>query len=492
MNRPINPAHTASDDHDWVRLRLPAAAAGLLDDQDEQRLHHLRLRRFESGDQKNPETRHRGAQQQQRHNAPPHQGRQTRTGLQQELIDDDQERDCYQCDKSGHAAGAAAGVRQKPRSGQGLRIPEVRDGEHRKRGQNGNHHDRNQRVEVELQLLETHEIPWRFRRVGAHAGVGRRAERRVEKHRNDEDYGHQRQRRRQLPHQEVGQGRHVVRGLLLDLARGARVNHTAGLTNPPEVKAHQQHQGDWKQGGVEGVEENQGRGAEFGARARHLLQPPADPRYVAEHAGTDCYRPVGELVPGQKIPREIGGQHTGQERHTDHPVELAGAVKAAGEEDPQHMGDRDRHQEIGAPVVDVANQASKKNPPLQSQNRLVGPFRGRLVGKHHQDAGHHHERNQDQRAPAETKGVGVWKRRPPDPHRPQVEDKDVEDRLAALTLGARHDGARKDRSPDAPRHALRRLFARGHLLIRHVDDPSRNGFAIQAPSLNIERSGTIA
>ena len=38
MNRPINPAHTASDDHDWVRLRLPAAAAGLLDDQDEQRL----------------------------------------------------------------------------------------------------------------------------------------------------------------------------------------------------------------------------------------------------------------------------------------------------------------------------------------------------------------------------------------------------------------------------------------------------------------------
>ena len=251
-------------------------------------------------------------------------------------------------------------------------------------------------MEMELQLLEADEVPWRLDRVGAHAGVRRRAQRGIDEDRQHEDEGDQCEPGCELAQQKIGEGRNPLGFLVADLLGRSRIHHPAHLAHPPEVEAHQEHQRDRDQGGVEGVEDHQCCTADLGTAARHPLQPPPDPGDIAEHADADGHRPVGELVPRQQVAGEVGRENKGQQRQADHPVEAARAVPAAGEEDPQHVGEDHRDQDVGAPVVDIAHQTAEEIRAFEPGHGLVGQIRRGLVDQNHQQSGGKHQADQNQ------------------------------------------------------------------------------------------------
>ncbi len=223
-----------------------------------------------------PEPRHGGPQNQQRNHAPPYQRRQTRTGLQQELVDDDQERGDNQCDKqrpTGRCGGRWRTETTGPSTawdiaGRGWRAGRGRPGAEspppRPAGGSGAAAPESRRSTTGTWPGWCSFRGWPAPPSGASNNTA-----------STKTNGHQGEGRRKLAHQQIGQGRHPLRSLLGDLVRRPWIDHPAGLADPPEVKRHQEKQRHRQQGGVEGVVEDQGRGAELGAAAR---RPPAASR----------------------------------------------------------------------------------------------------------------------------------------------------------------------------------------------------------------------
>jgi hypothetical protein len=78
-------------------------------------------------------------------------------------------------------------------------------------------------------------------------------------------------------------------------------------------------------------------------------------------------------------------------------------------------------KQVGAPVMDTANESAEQNFLLHKQDGLVGAFRGRFVDKNHEEPGayQHHEEHQGHATEAKSMGVSQGSCR--DSQRPRMQ-----------------------------------------------------------------------
>ncbi len=227
-------------------------------------------------------------------------------------------------------------------------------------------------VEVQKHLLQACEVPGGLGRVRAQARVGRVAQGGVQagrehehgrdQHECDNRFAHQEVRHRQDPFGLCG-------GFLLF---GTRQDEPACLPDPPEVKGHQGDDEKGKDGGVRGEEDAQRVRPDLGAAPDHVLQPGPDAGDVLQHADTDGGAPVGELVPRKEVAGEVRDEHQKEQTQPDDPVELARGMKGPGEEDPEQMKEDHQDEEVGAPMMDVADKGAEEDFVLQVGDGRIG------------------------------------------------------------------------------------------------------------------------
>jgi hypothetical protein len=162
------------------------------------------------------------------------------------------------------------------------------------------------------------------------------------------------------------------------------------------MKSHQGRQQHRHHRGVESKKEPQGLRAQVVSGHQNVLQGRPDPGQIGQHAGGHRHRPVGQLIPGQQITGEVGQQDDAQLTQADDPVELPGGMKGAREKDPQQVKEDHQHQQVGAPVMQVAHQAAEGHGRHQRLYGGIGRYRRRLINEFEKNAGdqlHHDQHN---------------------------------------------------------------------------------------------------
>ncbi len=161
---------------------------------------------------------------------------------------------------------------------------------------------------------------------------------------------------------------------------------------------------------MQGIETAQGRGAHLRPAQQQMLEALADQRHVAEQAGAHRHRPVGQLVPGQQAAGEIGDEGQPQQAQAQQPVEAARRVESRRVEDTQQMQPGHDQQQIGAPVMQVADQLAECHLGLEMDDAQVGFRRVGPVDEHQQHTRDDLYGQQQQRRPAQAESVGKAQR----------------------------------------------------------------------------------
>src|ERR1022692_309273 len=79
----------------------------------------------------------------------------------------------------------------------------------------------------------------------------------------------------------------------------------------------------------------------------------------------------GQQVVGERV-AEQALQHAERQQHEpDQPVDLAGLAVGAGEEEPQHVREDRRHEQVRCPVVDLAHQQAAADVEADVERRGV-------------------------------------------------------------------------------------------------------------------------
>ena len=123
------------------------------------------------------------------------------------------------------------------------------------------------------------------------------------------------------------------------------------------------------------------------AAEQHLLHERADDRHRVADVGADGGAPVAELLEHQAVAGEAEHQRAHQQRHADHPVELARPAVGAGEEHAHLVQDDGGDHQRRAPLVQAAQVPAERRVFGDVAHRLVGRRRRRLVVERQQDAG---------------------------------------------------------------------------------------------------------
>ena len=125
-----------------------------------------------------------------------------------------------------------------------------------------------------------------------------------------------------------------------------------------------------------------------------LTEPVADERHIVDDAGADGDRPEGELIPGQKIAREVCGDHQQKHGDADQPVEFARRTIRARGKDADKMKHRHDDQQVGAPMMQVADEFAEPDVGVDFENIEVGLRRGGRVIVLQDDASQAEHRHQ--------------------------------------------------------------------------------------------------
>ena len=90
----------------------------------------------------------------------------------------------------------------------------------------------------------------------------------------------------------------------------------------------------------------------------------------------DAYSGPRDQVVGQGVAEEALHDGQGQQGDADEPVELAGLAEGAGEEDPGHVDGDGPHEDVGRPVVHLADDQTAAHGEGEVDGRFVGGRHG--------------------------------------------------------------------------------------------------------------------
>ena len=171
-----------------------------------------------------------------------------------------------------------------------------------------------------------------------------------------------------------------------------------------------------------------------------------DQRRRLGHVAADGDGPDRQLIPRQQVAGEAQQHRQHQQDDADDPVELARRLVGAGQEDAHHVQpDRDDHR-VGAPAVNLAQDA-QRHVGTQVLDVLVGVFDRRPVVEHQQHAADDLGQEQEERQPAHAPGEAEADAALADGDWVQVQEDVGHDRHHARAAIARHAVA-EDRVPD--------------------------------------------
>ena len=107
---------------------------------------------------------------------------------------------------------------------------------------------------------------------------------------------------------------------------------------------------------------------------------------------------------------KLAPTHQQQHGHAQDPVQLARRAVPAGEEDAQQVQHCRHHQQVGRPVMDVAQQVAKPGIGAQRQDIQVGLLGAGGIVHLQEDAGDGQDGHQQRRQTAQPPGVGPFQR----------------------------------------------------------------------------------
>ena len=221
--------------------------------------------------------------------------------------------------------------------------------------------------------VEPAHVPVRLR-SRRHLG---RVERAVDPDRIDlRDAAEQAQHRRGEEEQPEGLGRvrrpqaladHVVLGAAGPFELRVLVAH-----HDPEVQRQQHDDQRGNQQHVDDVEPREDVGTGELAAEQQRRQPRPRERNRQRDRVGDAQPGAGQLIVEQRVAGEAVEDGEDEQRHADHPVDLARPAERAGEEHPAEV-DHDRRQEQQrGPVVDLAHHEPGARVEAQVDGRLIG------------------------------------------------------------------------------------------------------------------------
>ena len=135
----------------------------------------------------------------------------------------------------------------------------------------------------------------------------------------------------------------------------------------------------WEPEHVESIEARQRGGSELRPALEQFGKGSADERCRAGDAGAYLRRPVGALIPREKIPGKAEPQHEKEEQHAEQPVCFSRILVRSRREYSHHVREHEHDHETCAPAVHAAQQRAESDLSLNELNAFVCVIRGRRI-----------------------------------------------------------------------------------------------------------------
>ena len=158
--------------------------------------------------------------------------------------------------------------------------------------------------------------------------------------------------------------------------------------------------------------------------------------------GADGDRPVGELIPGQKVSSEGEPEGDGEQPDAHDPIELPGTSVRGRVKDARHVEEDGDDHCVGGPTVQISDEPSAGDDERDVLDRLVGCFGVRLIVEHEQYAGRQGHQEGSHGCHAEPQGRGPSEARAVHPNQVDVEEHVAEDKSRACTVARRESVSR--------------------------------------------------